>query len=215
MAEMMQTLGDSAFKRMKAMILDGTLEPGTLLREKKFADRLGVSRTPVREAIGQLISEGLATRSESGAPVVSSVSLSDIMEILHVRSLLECEAAKKAALSGKSMAQLLAYRVEIVGFLEGPRPDPQVHSALDSHLHLEIARLAGSKLLTELIEGLKTKTRMFDQGSIPDRLMPGCHEHLAIIDAIAAQSPDEAAATMKLHLANVREAIISHIYHPF
>lgn len=215
MPEAVQTLGDSAFERIKAMILDGTLEPGTLLREKKFADRLGVSRTPVREAIGQLISEGLATRSESGAPIVNSVSLSDIMEILHVRSLLECETAKKAALAGKPVDTLLAYRVEILEFLEGPRPDAKVHSTLDSNLHLEIARLAGSKLLIQLIEGLKVKTRMFDQGSIPDRLIPGCHEHLAIIDAISAQSPQDAATAMKLHLTNVREAIISHIYHPF
>ncbi|MBD3665590.1 GntR family transcriptional regulator [Sulfitobacter sp. TSTF-M16] len=215
MDEAAQTLGNSAFKRMKAMILDGTLEPGTLLREKKFADRLGVSRTPVREAIGQLISEGLATRSEGGAPVVSRVSLSDIMEILHVRSLLECEAAKKAALSGKSMELLLEYRAQIVGFLEGPRPEAEVHSALDSHLHLEIARLAGSKLLIEIIDGLKVKTRMFDQGSIPDRFIPGCHEHLVLIDAIVAQSADDAAAAMKTHLLNVRKAIISHIHHPF
>ena len=215
MAETMQTLSDSAFQRIKAMILDGTLEPGTLLREKKFADRLGVSRTPVREAIGQLISEGLATRSEGGTPVVSSISLSDIMEILHVRSLLECEAAKKAALSGRPVERLLPIRAEIMTFLEGPRPDAIAHSTLDSRLHLEIAKLAGSKLLVELIEGLKVKTMMFDQGSIPDRLMPGCHEHLAIIDAIIGQEPDAAAAAMKLHLVNVREAIISHIYHPF
>lgn len=215
MAEAMQTLGNSAFRRIKAMILDGTLEPGSLLREKKFADRLGVSRTPVREAIGQLISEGLATRSEGGTPVVSSVSLSDIMEILHVRSLLECEAARKAAVSGKPVEKLLVFREQIAGFLEGPPPSDEVHYSLDSQLHLEVATLAGSKLLVELIEGLKVKTRMFDQGSIPDRLLPGCHEHLAIIDAITAKSPDAAAAAMKLHLTNVREAIISHIYHPF
>jgi len=215
MADTAQTLSVSAFQRMKAMILDGTLEPGTLLREKKFADQLGVSRTPVREAIGQLISEGLATRADGGTPVVSRVSLAEIMEILHVRSLLECEAAKKAALGPNTAERLAPIRAQITGFLQGPRPDAHIHSALDSHLHLEIARLAGSKLLVELIEGLKNKTRMFDQGFIPDRLMPGCHEHLAIIDAIAAQSPDAAAAAMHLHLANVREAIISHIYHPF
>lgn len=215
MVEIVKTLGDTTFQRMKAMILDGTLEPGTLLREKKFADRLGVSRTPVREAIGQLISEGLATRANGSTPVVSRVSLSEIMEILHVRSLLECETAKKAALSMQSAEYLLPLRAQIVRFLEGPRPDSRVHFELDSRLHLDIARLAGSKLLIELIEGLKIKTRMFDQGSIPERLIPGCHEHLAIIDAITGQQADEAAAAMKLHLTNVRESIISRINHPF
>ncbi len=215
MAETVQTLGDSTFRRIKAMILDGTLEPGTRLREKPFAERLGVSRTPVREAIGQLISEGLATRSEGGAPVVSSVSLSDIMEILHARSLLECEAARKAAVSGRSTDALAALRTQTEAFLAVPKPDSDTHSRLDAQLHLEIARMAGSKLLSELIEGLKVKTQMFDQGSIPDRTRPGCREHLTIIDAIISGDADAAAAAMKLHLANVREAIISHIYHPF
>ncbi|WP_102109009.1 GntR family transcriptional regulator [Oceaniglobus roseus] len=215
MNESTKTLGDTAFQRLKAMILDGTLEPGTLLREKKFADLLGVSRTPVREAIGLLISEGLARRVDGSTPVVSRVSLSEIMEILHARSLLECETARKAAQSMQAVETLLPFRARILGFLEGPRPESRVHSDLDAQLHLEIARLAGSKLLCELIEGLKTRTRMFDQGSIPERLLPGCYEHLAIIDAITAQQPETAAAAMKLHLTNVREAIIARINHPF
>lgn len=215
MDEMAQTLGSSTFQRMKAMILDGTLEPGTLLREKSFADRLGVSRTPVREAIGQLISEGLAKRSNGGTPMVSSVSMSEIMEILHVRSLLECEAARKAAISGAAMDDLAKLRQQIVAFLEGPRPSSVEHSALDTQLHMAIAQMAGSKLLVELIDGLKTKTLMYDQGSLPDRFYPGCHEHLAIIDAVMEKSPDKALAAMKLHLGKVRESIISHIHHPF
>ena len=52
MADTARTLGDATFQRLRAMILDGTLEPGMRLSEKKFADLLGVSRTPVREAIG-------------------------------------------------------------------------------------------------------------------------------------------------------------------
>jgi DNA-binding GntR family transcriptional regulator len=215
MPDMMKTLGDTTFQRLKAMILDGTLEPGTLLREKRFADQLGVSRTPVREAIGQLISEGLATREGGSTPVVSRVSLGEIMEILHVRSLLECEAARKAASSMQAAEMLLPMRQQINGFLDGPRPDARIHSDLDSRLHLAIARLAGSRLLTELIEGLRNKTRMFDQRSIPERFLPGCHEHLGIIDAITGQRPEDAAVAMKQHLANVRESIISRINHPF
>ncbi|MDF3362830.1 GntR family transcriptional regulator [Sulfitobacter sp. Ks41] len=215
MTEKIETLGDATFKRLKAMILDGTLEPGTRLSEKKFADHLGVSRTPVREAIGQLVSEGLAKRSAGSAPVVSSVSLNEIMEILHVRSLLECEAARKAASSGKSTTELIDIRNKIQGFIDGPRPTAAEHSALDMRLHFILAEMAGSNLLLELIESLKVKTGMYDQGSIPDRLVPGCEEHIALIDAVIAKEPDAASAAMKLHLSNVRESIISHIYHPF
>lgn len=215
MSDTIETLSGSAFKRLKAMILDGSLEPGMRLSEKKFADLLGVSRTPVREAIGQLISEGLAVRTAGGTPVVNRISLDDIMEILHIRSLLECEAARKAAESGASPAELQRLRATVAGFLTGPRPKPELHTALDMQLHGMIARMAGSRLLIELIEGLKVKTRMYDQGSIPERFEPGCHEHIAIIDAILAQDGALSAETMKLHLKNVRESIISHIYHPF
>ena len=215
MTEKIETLGDATFKRLKAMILDGTLEPGTRLSEKKFADHLGVSRTPVREAIGQLVSEGLAKRSAGSAPVVSSVSLNEIMEILHVRSLLECEAARKAASSGKSTTELSDIRNKMQGFIDGPRPTAAEHSALDMRLHFILAEMAGSNLLLELIESLKVKTGMYDQGSIPDRLVPGCEEHIALIDAVIAKEPEAASAAMKLHLSNVRESIISHIYHPF
>ncbi|WP_300056729.1 GntR family transcriptional regulator [Sulfitobacter sp.] len=215
MTDKIETLGDATFKRLKAMILDGTLEPGTRLSEKKFADHLGVSRTPVREAIGQLVSEGLAKRSAGSAPVVSSVSLNEIMEILHVRSLLECEAARKAASSGRSTAELNDIRNKMQGFIDGPRPTAAEHSALDMRLHFILAEMAGSNLLLELIESLKVKTGMYDQGSIPDRLVPGCEEHIALIDAVIAKEPDAASAAMKLHLSNVRESIISHIYHPF
>ena len=215
MADKVETLGDVTFKRLKAMILDGTLEPGTRLSEKKFADHLGVSRTPVREAIGQLVSEGLAKRSAGSAPVVSSVSLNEIMEILHVRSLLECEAARKAASSGKSTAELIDIRNKMQGFIDGPRPTAAEHSALDMRLHFIRAEMAGSNLLLELVESLKVKTGMYDQGSIPDRLVPGCEEHIALIDAVIAGEPEAASAAMKLHLSNVRKSIISHIYHPF
>ncbi len=211
MIQITETLGDSTFKRLKGMILDGTLEPGMRLSETKFADLLGVSRTPVREAISQLISEGLAVRSAGGTPVVNRISLDDLMEILHVRSLLECEAARKAALSNVQKFELIKYRQRVEGFLSGPRPTPSEHSELDIDLHNLIARMAGSKLLTELI----VKTCMYDQGSIPDRFVPGCHEHIAIIDAILNKDAEEASAAMKLHLKNVRESIISHIYHPF
>ncbi|QCO56533.1 GntR family transcriptional regulator [Pseudorhodobacter turbinis] len=215
MTDIIETLGDSTFKQLKAMILDGRLKAGARLSEKKFADSLGVSRTPVREAIAQLVSEGLAVRSAGGTPVVNSISLNDIMEILHVRSLLECEAARKAALSAQPKDELLSLKSIISGFLTGPRPSAEDHTAIDMQLHSAIARLANSKLLTELIDGLKIKTRMYDQGSLPDRMIPGCHEHIALIDAILDQDPDSAASLMKAHLANARFSIISHIYHPF
>jgi len=214
-AETARTLGQSTFERLRNMILDGTLPSGTRLQEKSFADRLGVSRTPVREAIGQLVSAGLVTRSGGGMPMVSSISLTEIMEILHVRRLLECEAARQVALSNKGIEELTRLRARVSGFLTEGRPDAETHTQFDDDLHVTIARLAGSQLLLEMIENLKMKTRIFDQGSIPARFEPGCHEHLRIIDAIVAGDSDAASEAMRLHLTHAREAIIHHIHRPF
>ena len=210
-----RTLGQSTFERLRNMILDGTLPSGTRLQEKTFADRLGVSRTPVREAIGQLVSAGLVTRSGGGMPMVSNISLTDIMEILHVRRLLECEAARQAALSNRGVEELSMLRTRVSAFLSGPRPNAETHTQLDDDLHITIARLAGSRLLLDMIENLKMKTRIFDQGSIPDRFEPGCQEHVKIIDAIVAGDAEAASDAMRLHLTHVREAIIHRIHRPF
>ncbi|SDU03227.1 GntR family transcriptional regulator [Stappia sp. ES.058] len=207
-----QTLAETTHDRLRKMIVSGELPAGTRLQEKPFADRLGVSRTPVREAIARLVSEGLVTRSLGGVPVVNQISISEIIEILHVRRLLECEAARQAASVNSPVEPLLALRARTQAALEGARPGPGEHAELDEELHTTIARIAGSKLLTELVQSMKLKTRIFDKGFIPDRFEPGLHEHLEILDAILARDADRAGAAMRRHLDNVREAILTHIH---
>ena len=210
--EIGQTLAESTPDRLRQMIVSGELPAGTRLQEKPFADRLGVSRTPVREAIARLVSEGLVTRSQGGVPVVNQISISEIIEILHVRRLLECEAARQAASVNSPVEPLLELRARTRAALEGARPGPGEHADLDEELHTTIARIAGSKLLTELVQSLKLKTRIFDKGFIPARFEPGLHEHLEILDAILARDSDRAGEAMRRHLDNVREAILTHIH---
>ncbi|GGK31886.1 GntR family transcriptional regulator [Salinarimonas ramus] len=204
-------LGEATHERLRAMILSGELPAGTRLQEKPLAERLGVSRTPVREAIARLSSEGLVSRAVGGAPTVSTVSVTEIMEILHVRRLLECEAARQAATVVISPEPFLALRSRVEKFLGPTRPDPQTHMRVDEDLHGLIARASGSTLLHDMILGLKLKTRMYDKGSIPERFEPGCHEHIAILDGIIARDPERAEAAMRTHLENVRAGILTHL----
>ncbi|WP_245243330.1 GntR family transcriptional regulator [Pararhodobacter sp. SW119] len=206
------TLGQSAYARLRQMILAGALPAGTRLQEQALAERLGVSRTPVREAIGRLHAEGLVARPSGGAPVVHRITVSEVMEILHVRRLLECDAARQAALAPHLPVEgLLELRSVFRGFCEGERPTPEEHIAFDDRLHRLIAQTCGSNLLSELIETLKLKTRMFDKGSIPERFEPGCREHIEIIDAVLARDGDRAAAAMHVHLEGARAGIIAHL----
>lgn len=205
-----QTLGQSVHDRLRAMILAGELPSGTPLQEKVFAERLGVSRTPVREAVARLTSEGLVTRN-GGIPTVSQISITEIMEILHVRRLLETESARQAATVNSPAEPLLIMRARLVQYLQGERPGVAEYTQFDEDLHTLIAKAAGSALLTELIKGLKLKTRIFDKGSIPERFEPGCHEHIEIIDAILARDPARAESAMRRHIENARAAILGHL----
>lgn len=210
-----QTLGQSVHDRLRDMILAGELPSGTPLQEKLFAEKLGVSRTPVREAVAKLTSEGLVTRNGGGVPTVSRISIAEIMEILHVRRLLESETARQAASVNGPPEPFLSMRAKLTQYLQGDRPSVADYTGFDEELHTLIAKTAGSKLLTELVKGLKLKTRIFDKSSIPERFEPGCHEHIEIIDAILARDPDRAEAAMRGHLENARAAILSHLYRLF
>jgi len=203
-------LGLSTYERMREMILRGELGTGTARPQTPMADRPGVSRTPVREAITRLVSDGLVVREAGLTPVVRRLTVDDFVEILHVRRLLEVEAAGRAAASGGSPA-LLALRQRFVAFRDGPAPDAESHVEADDRLHLGLVRLAGSKLLEGLVVDLRQKTRIFDTGRVPERLLPGAIEHIEIIDAVMAGDCEGAQAAMRRHIDNVRASVLRHL----
>ncbi|MGL4637153.1 MAG: GntR family transcriptional regulator [Beijerinckiaceae bacterium] len=204
------TLGHTTYERLRSMIFSGSLPAGEALQEKKLAVRLGVSRTPIREAMTRLTMEGLVERSAGLTPVVRRLSASDFIEILHIRRLLEVEAAGLAAQKGGSEA-LVAIREKIAAFRNGHVPTAEDHIATDDQLHTCVADLAGSSLLAGLIHDLRQKTKIFDMGRVPERFEPGIAEHLAIIDAILNRDAPRAEAAMRTHIDNVRTSVINHL----
>jgi DNA-binding GntR family transcriptional regulator len=204
------TIGEATYLRLRDMILGDVLSAGDSLQEKKLADLLGVSRTPIREAITRLTTEGLVERTIGLTPVVRRLSTSEFVEILHVRRLLEVEAAGRAAESGGSDA-LRAILAKIRRFRDGDIPTPAEHVAVDDELHSTVANLAGSRILAELIRDLRQKTKIFDMGQMPERFMPGTAEHIEIIDAILSRDASRAQEAMRAHIDNVRSSVIDRL----
>jgi DNA-binding GntR family transcriptional regulator len=203
-------LGEAAHAELRRLIVSGELAPGTRLLEQDCAARLGLSRTPVREAIGRLVSEGLVRRPPGGAPVVHRITADELVEILEVRRLLEVEAAGRAAGSA-GRDELLALRRRFAAFLEGPAPDPEAHRAADDALHDALARMAGSRLMAEMVANLRLRTRVFDKRVVPERFEPGCREHVAVIDAVVRGDRPGAETAMRAHLDHVAESLLASL----
>lgn len=204
-----------AYEQVLDLIMSGQLRPGTLLQERRLAEHLGISRTPLRDAMLILEGEGLLIRQESRGLQVRSLDVEDFIENLSIRRLLESEAARLAI--GRIPEALLEDMVQRLEALlleasEGETmPDRDMVRALDNDLHKAISSAAGNRQMSSIILSLRRQTQMFDLRSVPERLGDTCREHLAIIAALLAKRGDLAAEAMIVHLDAVRKSIINRL----
>src|SRR5262245_23590989 len=147
-----QKLSVVAYGALLDMILRGSIAPGELVTERQIATRLGMSRTPVREAVRRLEGEGTLERQRSGALVVRPYSMEEFLHALAVRRLLEGEAARLAA--GKMPREGLAAARERIARL---RSEGLVESARqgDRDFHAAIAQASGNPVLAATIADLR------------------------------------------------------------
>lgn len=207
-----RVLAESIHENLLDRILTGILQPNQTLMERPLAFELGVSRTPLREALRQLEGERFVGRRDDGSLYVRAITLQEFLEVLHVRSLLEADAAGRAAgrVPANDLAQL---RERLVVVQSAAQHDLAEHQRIDEELHGMIASVGGNDLMRALIADLRRRTRMFSMQRIPERFGPVCAEHLAIIDALAKGDTEAAAEASKTHLTNVRESIIEWLKH--
>jgi DNA-binding GntR family transcriptional regulator len=203
-----QRLSVVAYGALLDMILRGAIAAGEPVTERLIAARLGMSRTPVREAVRRLEGEGTLLRQRNGALVVQPYSMETFLHALAVRRLLEGETARLAA--GKiAPAVLAALRERIArlrreGLGDGGRQD-------DRDFHAAIAQASGNPVLATTIADLRKRTAMFRLGRLPERLDQVCDEHLAIVDALASGDGETARAAMQRHIDNVRAHLLQRL----
>lgn len=202
------SLGERTYRLISEMILNGKLSYGDPIQERRIAEMLSVSRTPVREAINRLEAEGLLERS-GGRVIVREIRLKEFVEILHVRKLLECDAVREAA-KNIDFKELQKVREAIEEILRRKNVSAFELRDIDDRFHNFIAEASKNSLIIELISDLRKRTAMFDHDRLPNRLKPGNMEHLAIIDALEQRDGALASARMARHINNVHRSIFDH-----
>jgi DNA-binding GntR family transcriptional regulator len=197
-----------AYGAVLDMILRGTIAPGELVTERQIAARLGMSRTPVREAVRRLEGGGTLERQRSGALIVRPYSMEEFLHVLAVRRLLEGEAARLAA--GKITREILAAARERIAHLRRDGLADRM-SRDDRDFHTAIAQASGNPVLATTIADLRKRTAMFRLGRLPDRLDEVCDEHLAILDALQSGDSEAARTAMQGHIDNVRTHLLQRL----
>ena len=201
------SLRGKVFTCMREAILDGTYKKGDVIRECTIANELGVSRTPVREAIRQLELEGLVESIPNKETVVSGISNEDVQDIFMIRQRLEGLAGRKAAEriteeEIKNMEEILALTAFYVA-----KEDVDMLKELDHRFHDVIYKATKSKTLTHLLSDFHDYIQKARKISIetPGRAHQLLEEHQRIFDAIRMGDGDQAERLVDEHVQHAAQ----------
>ncbi|MCT7658542.1 GntR family transcriptional regulator [Mycobacterium deserti] len=201
-----------AYERLRSEILNGELGPGATLYEVEQADRLGVSRTPVREAFGRLVAEGLLDERLGRGLVVTDVSDRDIEALFEMRACLEAQAAQLAA--RRAQPDVFARYADDFRAWHGPLQQPDLtdgqvddYYALIRRFDDEVDSAANNSYLLDALDALRTHVARVRRkaGASPARLAASALEHALIASAIADRDAAMAMHATHVHLRNSLE----------
>lgn len=206
------SIADQIFEQLEKDILSGKYAKGEAVSELRLSEELGVSRTPVREALRRLEQEKLLEESSRGTVVVG-ISREDMLDMYEIRERIEGLAAYRAA-GQISEEDIKAMRetVELQRFYSekssGDYSD-QIKE-LDSRFHNLLYSASGSRPLADMLTSLHKRMAKYRMASVsdPDRAILAVEEHEAIVRALAAHDPAAAEAALTTHMEHSRDRMV-------
>lgn len=199
-------LNDSVHGALQELIFSGELEPGTPLSVPALAARLNVSRTPVREAVQQLIYEGLARHTRNAGARVAKLDAEEIKAVFEVRELLDGLAAHSATLlAARATVEQLRKMVQVQRELLGEPADQRRDAALDLQFHTLIRETSRNRPLCEALARLDGQSHLYrsDMWTTELNRSLAVAEHDRIVAAIEAGDADGARAAACAHVAGL------------
>ena len=205
-----QPLREAVCETLRDAIRRGILEPGERLMEVQLADELGISRTPVREAIRKLEQEGYVIMMPRRGTYVSDVSVSDVKEIFEIRSALESLATGLAArrIEPDELETLQKLLVEIEGYIAKNDMDKIVET--DIKFHELLYQVSRNDRLVAIIHNLKEQLARFRTLSMsyPGRLQETLEEHSDMVEAIANGDVSAARDAAEHHMERAEKTLL-------
>ncbi|MEW2306311.1 GntR family transcriptional regulator [Streptomyces sp. NPDC006655] len=191
-------------------IIEGRLAPGDRLVERELAERFGVSRVPVREAIRALVTEGFVLFESARRTVVRRLTPTDVKELFELREALEVYAAGLAA--SRATPQALAELRELLdqAATATDSDDAETITDVNTRFHDRILGLAGNSLLISVMEPVDGRLRWLTRRNEewPQLLT----EHRALYDAIASGDPDRARTVALAHVRANHRSTVRHLF---
>jgi len=197
-----QALYEQVAEQLRLQIFQRELAPGDWIDELKIAQDLGISRTPLREALKVLAAEGLVTMKVRRGAYVTEVNEKDLRDVYHLLGLLESDAAAEVAAQAlpESLAQLNALHTQ----LKASVGDAEAFFVLNEQFHLLLLELANNRWRLQMVTDLRKVMKLnrhhslFKEGRLADSLK----EHQALMDALNQADAPAARKRMQAHFAN-------------
>ncbi len=208
-------LRELVFESLREAIISGALPPSERLMEIQLAEEMGVSRTPVREAIRKLELEGLVAMIPRKGAYVAGMSIKDIVDVFEIRGALEGLAAELASerVTDEELESMERYLVKISEEIENGDLSKVVET--DTDFHTLIYKASRNARLSQTISNLREQIQRFRTTSLsfPGRMKIALEEHRKIVEAISSRDGELARRLAQEHIENAENVMMGMIQH--
>ena len=205
-----RALYEDVAESLRQRIFSRELAPGSWIDELKIAQAYGISRTPLREALKVLATEGLVTMKVRRGAYVTEVSDQDLAEVYHLLSLLESDAASVVAAraSDAQLAELQALHQELEAAALPGQQDREQFFRINERFHMRVLEMADNRWSRQMVADLRKVMKLNRHNSLlkAGRIDESLAEHRQVMAALARRDAAAAMASMQTHFRNGLEA---------
>ena len=206
------SLADKVFEKLENDIIHGVYPRGEILTELKLVEQLGVSRTPIREALRRLEQERLIEDTGKGS-LVLGITADDLLDIMNIREKIEGLAAHYACLNmTEEGVKELEHIIDLQDFYFSKWDTEHLRQA-DDMFHDAICELSGRTVIRDTLVPLHRKTRRYRKTAMQDkdRAVLSLQEHHAILEGLQSGDPEKAKEAMDAHMKNAKAYMLGGI----